>query len=88
MANIPTSFNFGDTNDITIEELVVKLQRMYYDLAESINGKPDLYVRESDGQSNDVFLSDGSININTNTNKVEMLTKHNSTTNVTWTTLS
>lgn len=88
MANIPNQFNFGDINDLSMEELVIKLQRMYYELAQAVNSKPDLYQRNTDGQAGDVFLGQGSININLLTNKVEMLTNHTSTTNVTWTTLS
>ena len=88
MARIPDHFNFGDTSDMDIEELVLKLQRMYMDLAEAVNSKPDLYERTTDGQATDTFLAQGSININLNTNKVEMLTNHTSPTAVTWTTLS
>jgi len=88
VARIPDSFNFGDTEDMPIEELVIKLQRMYMDLAEAVNSKPDLYERTTDGQVTDTFLAQGSININTATNKVEMLTNHTSPTAVTWTTLS
>lgn len=88
MARIPDTFNFGDTDGMTMEELVVKLQRMYMDLAEACNSKPDLYQREVDGQAGDTFLAQGSININLLTDKVEMLTNHTSPTTVTWTTLS
>lgn len=89
MARIPETFNFGD-NDITLEDLIIRLERMYMDLAEAVNSKPDLYQREVDGQSGDTFLAQGSININLLTNKVEMLTNHPSATPnvVTWTTLS
>lgn len=88
MANIPNNFNFGETENMTFEELVIKLQRMYEDLAQAINGKPDLYQRTTDGQASDVFLANGSININLNTNKVEMLTNHTGPSTVTWTQLS
>lgn len=88
MGRIPDTFNFGEQADMTVEELVIKLQRMYMDLAEAINGKPDLYQRNTDGQASDTFLAQGSININLSTNKVEMLTNHTSPTNVTWTQLS
>lgn len=71
-----------------MEELVLRLQRMYIDLAEAINSKPDLYQRDTNGLASDTFLAQGSININTSTNKVEMLTNHVSPTVVTWTTLS
>lgn len=88
MANIPNEFNFGDANNLSMEELVIKLQRMYYELAQAVNSKPDLYQRNTNGLATDTFLAQGSININLSTNKVEMLTNHNSSTNVTWTTLS
>jgi hypothetical protein len=88
MAKIPDTFNFGETEDMSIEELVIKLQRMYQDLAEACNSKPDLYQRTTDGQAGDTFLANGSINLNLNTNKVEMLTNHISPAAVTWTQLS
>ena len=71
-----------------IEELIIKLQRMYTDIASAVNSKPDLYQREVDGQTSDTFLAQGSININLLTDKVEMLTNHTSSTTVTWTQLS
>lgn len=88
MARIADTFNFGDTENLSMEELVIKLQRMYTDLAEAVNSKPDLYQRTTDGQTTDTFLAQGSININLNTNKVEMLTNHVNPTTVTWTQLS
>lgn len=88
MAKLPEHFNFGDTDGLTIEELVIKLQRMYMDLAEVVNNKPDLVQRDTDGQVGDTFLSQGTININLNTNKVEMLTNHPTQTTVTWTQIS
>lgn len=88
MARLPNHFNFGDSADMDIEDLVIKLQRMYMDLAEAVNSKPDLYQRDMDGQASDTFLAQGSININLTTDKVEMLTNHTSPTTVTWTTLS
>lgn len=87
MARIADTFNFGSTDGMTMEELVVKLQRMYTDLAEAVNSKPDLYERDTDGQVGDTFLAQGSININLTTDKVEMLTNHTSPTTVTWVTL-
>lgn len=61
---------------------------MYEDLATAVNGKPDLYQRTTDGQTTDTFLAQGAININLNTNKVEMLTNHSSPSVVVWTQLS
>lgn len=88
MAKITEYFNFGETQDMTQEEMMLRLQRMYTDLAVAINRKPDIYQRTTDGQINDTFLANGDININLNTNKVEMLTNHPTSTTVTWTQLS
>lgn len=88
MAQLPETFTFGDTKDITMEELIKRLQRMYTDLARSCNQKPDLYQRQTDGLPTDTNLTQGSININLSTNKVEMLTNHVSPILVTWTQLS
>ena len=88
MARIRETFDFGDKSDIDFEKLLVLLDRMYMDLAEAVNSKPDLYQRTTDGQTTDTFLAQGSININLNTDKVEMLTNHVNPTTVTWKTLS
>lgn len=88
MAKITEYFDFGDTSEITTEALMVVLQRMYTDLAIAINNKPDVIQRNTDGQASDTFLSNGDININLSTNKVEMLTNHPTQTTVTWTQLS
>jgi len=88
VARIAETFNFGDKSDISTERLFELLDRMYIDLAEAINSKPDLYQRTTDGQTTDTFLAQGSININLSTDKVEMLTNHVSQTAVTWTQLS
>ena len=95
MARLPEVFNTGDRADITPEQLLILIERMYMDIAEAVNSKPDLYQREDttgpnsgDGQVEDTFLAQGSININLTTNKVEMLTNHSSATTVTWITLS
>jgi hypothetical protein len=95
VARLPEVFNTGDKTDITPEQLLILIERMYIDIAEAVNSKPDLYQREDtagpnsgDGQPGDTFLAQGSININLSTNKVEMLTSHVSQTVVTWTKLS
>lgn len=93
MARISNTFDFGDPDKMDFATLLLKLNRMYLDIAESLNSKPDLYERNvngvpTDGDPTDVFLAQGSININTTTNKVEMLTNHVSPTLVTWTTIS
>lgn len=88
MARIPENFNIGDREDLTIEGLILIIERLYTDLAVAVNSKPDLYQRTVNGQPGDTFLAQGSININLNTNKVEMLTNHVNPTTVTWTQLS
>lgn len=88
MARISETFDFGDVTVDNLEEFVLRLSRAYTDLAVAINQKPDLYERQTDGQTSDTFLAQGSININLLTDKVEMLTNHTSATNVTWKTLS
>lgn len=93
MAKLPDTFNFGNVKDMNIDNLVLELNRMYTDLARAINLKPDLYQRNvngvpTDGAATDTFLPIGSININTTTDKVEMLTNHSSPSAVVWTTLS
>lgn len=87
MARLPDTFDFGGKEQ-DIEQLMLRLNRMYTDIATSVNSKPDLYQRQVDGQAGDTFLSQGSININLATNKVEMLTQHDTATTVIWTTLS
>lgn len=88
MAKLPETYPFGNIKDMSGEELTKVLQDMYRDLATAINRKPDIIERTSDGSATDVFLSNGDININTSTDKVEMITNHTSPTNVTWTQLS
>jgi len=88
MARLPNHFNIGNRRDLTIEDLLLIIERVYEDLAFQVNRKPDLYERDDYGQAGDVALSNGSININTNDGTVEMLTSHDTTTTVTWTTLS
>lgn len=88
MVKIKERFEFGNPEDLTQEKLVEQLKIMYTDLAQAINQKPSVFERTTDGLATDTFLSNGDININTTTNKVEMVTNHTSTTNVTWTTIS
>lgn len=88
MAKISEYFDFADKDKMTIERLLTELERMYFDLAVAINAKPDVYFRDTDGQTTDTFLSNGDMTVNENTRKVEMLTEHSSTTAVVWTLLS
>jgi len=86
MAKIPETFNVGNRENLTIEMLLEVIEDLYQELAIAINKKPDLYERTTDGQASDIKLSNGSININTTTQKVEMLVDRTATT-VTWKTL-
>lgn len=88
MPKIPEDFEMGVRGDITNEDLFRAMEDMYRRLAVAINAKPDIIVRETDGGTSETFLSNGDININTSTDKVEMLTSRPSATTVTWTTLS
>lgn len=89
MSRLPETFNFGLQNEeLTLEALLLILERMYIDLAIAINTKPDIIQRDTDGQPGDTFLSQGTVNINLITDKVEMLTNHPTQTTVTWTQLS
>lgn len=86
MPKISETYNLGEQSDITIEELMLRIQEMYRDLAIAINKKPDVYTRDTDGQTTETFLSNGDININLTSNKVEILTNH-AASSVTWTTI-
>ncbi len=88
MAKIPETYLAGEISDLTIEQLYLIITDMYKDLATAINLKPDLFERDTDGLTTDIILSNGTININTITLKVEMLTAHPTANTVTWTTLS
>jgi len=88
MPKISESYEMGDTSGMTTERLLVIVSDMYRDLARAVNKKPDVYERTVDGQVNDVFLSNGDMNINSTSDKVEMLTSHTSSTTVTWKMLS
>lgn len=88
MAKVPEYYNVGDRTQMTVEKLLVIVEDMYRDLAIALNRKPDVYERNTDGQSSDTFLSNGDININRLTDKVEMITNHPTAATVTWTQLS
>lgn len=88
MVKIKEEFEFGNPEDLNMESLVRQLQVMHRDLAQAINKKPSVFVRATDGQTTDTFLSDGDLNINSTTQKVEILTEHTNTTTVNWTTIS
>lgn len=85
MAKLPENFPFGESENITNEDLIRYIQEMYTQLAVAINSKPDVYQRNTNGLTSDVTLANGSININNSTNAVEVLTNHSSPTTVIWT---
>ena len=84
MGKLATSLKIGDREGMTPERLLEIMETMYRDVAEAVNNKPDIYERTTDGDSTDTFLSNGTININTSTDKVEILTNHTSATTVNW----
>ncbi len=85
---INETFLIGDQSNLDEEKILILMQEMYRDLAIAINRKPDIIQRTTDGLVTDSFLSNGDININLNTNKVQMLTNHATINTVIWTTLS
>ena len=87
MAKLSETYQAGSTDNLSIEQLYLIILDMYKDLAVAMNRKPDVVKRESDGLTTDVLLAIGTLNLNTTTQKVEMLTAHPTTTTVTWTTL-
>lgn len=88
MAKVPEYYEVGDRNNLTVERLLLIIEDMYKDLAVALNKKIEIYERPNDGLTTDTFLSNGDVNINTNTLKVEMLVSHNSPTSVTWSQLN
>lgn len=90
MVKISETFATGDVDDMSVEQLLRLIQDMYTTLAVAINRKPDIVERASDGVTTDTFLSNGDININTSSDKVEMVTNHpaGTPTIVTWTQLA
>lgn len=88
MAKLPDYYNVGDREGMTPERLLVIIEDIYKQLATAVNQTPSIYQRASDGLTTDTFLSNGSININTATLKVEMLAEHSTVSTVVWKTLS
>ena len=88
MARVPEYFNVGDREDMTVEKLLVIIEELYTQLAVALNQKPDLVQRATNGLVTDTFLSNGTININSNTDNVEILTNHPTATTVTWVQIS
>ena len=88
VVKVKERFEFANPEDMDLEKLVEQLKVMYTDLSQAINQRLSVFIRATDGLATDTRLSVGDININSTSNKVEMLTNFTSTTNVTWTTLS
>jgi len=88
MAKIPEYYNVGDRSNLTVERLLRILEDLYRDLAIAVNRKPDVYFTAADGLTNATYLSNGDLNVNTSTQKVEMLTSRPTSNTVGWTTLS
>ena len=88
MPKIPETYQAGSIENLTVEQLYLIMLDMYQDLASVLNLKSDVYETPTDGVTTDTFLENGTININTNTQKVEMLTAHPTINTVTWITLS
>jgi len=86
MAKVPEYYNIGSREDLTVERLLEVLEDMYKQLAIAVNKKPDLYIRGTDGQVTDTFLNNGDLNLNSTTQKVEMLVDRTAIA-VTWKTL-
>lgn len=93
MGKLAENYEIGNANDMQPEEMLRRIQEMYTQLARAINQKPDLVfitsdsTTPSDGIGTETFLSNGTININTTTDKVEMITNHPTASTVTWTLL-
>ncbi len=91
MPKIPSEYDVGANDELTVEDLARVMEDMYRQLALAINRKPDIIQRTVAGQTSDTFLSNGDINIKddgVNPLLVEMLTRHDTATTVTWTQLS
>lgn len=88
MPKISETYPMGEVSQLTVEQLARMLADMYKDLAIAINRRPELIERTTDGQISDTVYSNGTMNINKSTNKVEMITNHPTPQTVTWTQLS
>lgn len=93
MPKISETFNVGNRDNVTPARLLQMIEDMYATLSVAINQKPAVYFREelgvpTDADTGDTFVSDGDMNINTTTGKVEMATDHPTFSTVTWTQLS
>lgn len=88
MPKIIEYLNVGNRENLTVQELLLIVEKAYQDIATALNKKPDIIQQTTDGSTSDTFLSNGDIHINLSTNKVEMLTNHDTESTVIWTQLS
>lgn len=84
MEKIPENYQLGSVESMSIDDIIAAITDMYTKLAIAVNKKTDFYERTTDGQTDDYSYSNGSINLNTTTNKTEILVKHNNDSTVTW----
>lgn len=98
MGRLSENYELGNAEDMEPEEFLRRIQEMYTELARAINRKPDLVFITSgndmngnpvpaDGDNTETFLSNGTININTFSDKVEIITDHPTASTVNWVTL-
>lgn len=88
MAKVQEYYDVGSREEMTLERLLIIVEDVYKQLAVALNQKPDVFQRDSDGLTTDTFLSNGDMNINTTTLKIEMLAEHSTISAVVWKTLS
>jgi len=87
MAKILEYLNVGNRQNMTVEELLLIVEKMYQDIAINLNKKPDIIQQPSNGVTTDSFLSNGDIWINSATLGVQMVTQHDTASTVVFTTL-
>ena len=88
MPKIAETFYFGDIEKMDASELAKRLSEMYEILSIAINKRVEVVERTTNGQPTDYSYSNGTVNINNSTNKVEMLTNHDTATTVIWSALN
>ena len=88
MAKLQEYYDVGDRRQMTVDRLLLVVEDVYKQLAAALNQKPDVFQRSTDGLTTDTFLSNGDMNINTSTLKIEMLAEHSTISTVVWKTLS
>ena len=74
MAKIPESLNIGDPSKLTTEDLLNIITDLYKEIAVNLNKKIEVYERDA-GLPSDTLLAVGTVNINTDTQTVQMLVK-------------